>query len=209
MLAEAKSLDEVKAVVDLAEAAKTYARAARLGQEAQYHAAEIAQRGMRKAGAILAKLEKGEGGRPPKTGDRQSGVSAYRRTIDEAGVKQWEARKWQRVAEVDDTVFETYIAETKSDQGEITVTDLLRFAKKYKPADQIQAATEFDDIDTGFITADERDKGEALSRGLESEVQTALGRYLKLGMDRKVAAEVLRRIADELTGDSATAEDMA
>jgi len=44
MLAEAKSLDEVKHIMDIAEAARTYARAAKLGLEAQNHAAEVVLR---------------------------------------------------------------------------------------------------------------------------------------------------------------------
>ena len=47
-------------------------------------------------------------------------------------------------------------------------------------------------------SADESGKSEALSRGLESEVQTALDRYRQLGMDPRVAAKVLRRIADRM-----------
>ena len=40
-LAEAKTLEEVTQIRDIAEAARTYARAAKLGLEAQNHATEI------------------------------------------------------------------------------------------------------------------------------------------------------------------------
>ena len=49
MLAEAKTLDEIKNIMDVAEAARTYARAARLGLQAYNHAAEIKVRAERKA----------------------------------------------------------------------------------------------------------------------------------------------------------------
>ena len=40
-LAEARTLEDVKQILDIAEAARTYARAAKLGLEAANHAAEI------------------------------------------------------------------------------------------------------------------------------------------------------------------------
>ena len=62
MLAEAKTLDEIKNIMDVAEAARTYARAARLGLQAYNHAAEIKVRAERKAGEFLKRLERGNGG---------------------------------------------------------------------------------------------------------------------------------------------------
>ena len=58
MLAEAGTLEEVKHVHDIAQAAAEYARAARLGLEAQNSAAEIKLRAERKAGEMLAGLER-------------------------------------------------------------------------------------------------------------------------------------------------------
>ncbi len=53
MLAEARTLGEVKKIRDMAEAARTYAKGAHLGRDAQYHAPEIALLAAHKAGAIL------------------------------------------------------------------------------------------------------------------------------------------------------------
>ncbi len=64
-LAEARSLDEVKVFVDLAEAARVYARQAQLGLDAQNNAAEVRLRAERRAGELLAEMQKNAGGRPP------------------------------------------------------------------------------------------------------------------------------------------------
>src|SRR5207253_5834603 len=65
LLAEARGLDEVKVVVDLAEAARVYARQAQLGLDAQNNAAEVRLRAERRAGELLAEMHKHAGGRPP------------------------------------------------------------------------------------------------------------------------------------------------
>src|SRR5881275_1856117 len=75
LLAEVRGVDEVKAIHDLAEAARIYARQARLGLEAQNDAAEIRLRAERKWGELLARMEKHPGGNTnrsqPATGSNQ------------------------------------------------------------------------------------------------------------------------------------------
>ena len=55
LLHEANSLDEIKSVRDKAEAARTYARAAKLGLELQNQAAEVKLRAERNAGIFLSR----------------------------------------------------------------------------------------------------------------------------------------------------------
>src|SRR5207244_6259503 len=62
LLAEVRSVDDVKAIHDLAEAARIYARQARLGLEAQNDSAEIKLRAERKLGELLTALPKQDGG---------------------------------------------------------------------------------------------------------------------------------------------------
>ena len=61
MLADAKSLDDILHIRDIAEAARVYAQAAKLGLENQNEAAEVKIRAERKAGEMLAKMPKAVG----------------------------------------------------------------------------------------------------------------------------------------------------
>jgi hypothetical protein len=61
-LAEVRSVDEVKAIHDLAEAARVYARQASLGLEVQDNSAAIKLRAERRLGELLATLPKQDGG---------------------------------------------------------------------------------------------------------------------------------------------------
>jgi 16S rRNA G966 N2-methylase RsmD len=131
-LAEARTLDDVKRIIDIAEAARTYARAAKLGLEAANYAAEIKLRAERKAGEMFSQLEKSEGGRPQKTADSVSAVSEYRQTIDEVDVNERVVRRWQTENDVPEEVFEQHLAEVKADGDELSTAGLLRVAKKLK-----------------------------------------------------------------------------
>lgn len=144
MLAEARTLDEVAQIVNVTEAVKTYAQAAKLGLEAHNHAAEINLRAQRKAGEMLAKLDKGKGGRPAKTADKVSEVSEYRRTIDEAQVHPKTATTWQRVAAVPDERFKEYIEHEKKYCEELSTAGLLRDAKKRAGDSAPKPLDEFD-----------------------------------------------------------------
>ena len=80
LLAEAKTLDEIKNIMDVAEAARTYARAAKLGLEAYNHAAEVKVRAERKAGEFLKRLERGK---PKPYSKVENGSSEYSDVLKE------------------------------------------------------------------------------------------------------------------------------
>lgn len=130
-LAEARTLDEVKQILDIAEAARTYARAAKLGLEAQNHAAEIKLRAERKAGEMLRELEKFPEGRPQKL--NQPGiVSEYRQVLDESDIAPTTAHRWQIVATLPEELFEEHIAETKGSGHELTSAGVAQVAQGWK-----------------------------------------------------------------------------
>ena len=100
-LAEAKTLDDVKQIMDIAEAARTYARAAKLGLEAANHAAEVKLRAERKAGELLGQLKRAPAGRPAENTRQPVGnFSEYRQTLEETSVEERTAQRWQTVATV-------------------------------------------------------------------------------------------------------------
>ena len=101
-------MEEVSPIRDIAEAARTYARAAKLGLEAQNHATEIKLRAERKAGELLGELERDKPG--PKLGDNLSPNSEYRQTIEAADVEIRQAQRWQEVAKIPEPIFEEYIS---------------------------------------------------------------------------------------------------
>lgn len=121
-LAEASSLEDVKHIADVAEAARTYAKAARLGLKAQNKAAEIHLRAQRKAGEMLAQMDKGKGGRPPKTGSSVEPVST---PLNELGITKQDSHRWQRIAALPEEAFEAHLQEVKESNREITTASVL------------------------------------------------------------------------------------
>jgi hypothetical protein len=129
-LAEARTLAEVSHIRDIAEAARTYARAAKLGLDAQNHATEIKLRAERKAGELLRELDREPGKRTDKPDPKLGSGSAYKQIITENDIPHSTAHRWQEVAKVPEPVFEEYIAEVKESRDELSTAALLRVAKQ-------------------------------------------------------------------------------
>jgi hypothetical protein len=127
MLAEVKNIDDAKHIMDLAEAARVYARQADLGLEAQNYAAEIKIRAQRKAGEILQKIDKHEGGRPQVNPFQpERGLPPK---LEDLGIDYNKSHRWQQVASLPDKVFEAHIEETKAEGRELTTAGVLAVAK--------------------------------------------------------------------------------
>lgn len=127
MLAEVRTVDEAKDIIDLAEAARVYARQVDLGLEAQNHAAEIKLRAQRRAGDILKRMK--------ETGERAKGGEQGRReyqpaTLEDMDITRVDASRWQQIAELPEETFEAFIAETKGDEKELTTAGVLRVARE-------------------------------------------------------------------------------
>lgn len=117
MLAEARSLDDIRAVRDLAEAARAYATAARLGTEAINHAAEIKLLAERKAGELIRDMPKQNGGDARRTsllGNTRL-PSDCAPKLEDLGISKIQSHRWQTLARVDDQQFSEIIEEAKSE----------------------------------------------------------------------------------------------
>jgi hypothetical protein len=112
LLAEARSLDEVRHVRDVAEAVRVYARQAQLGLEAQNDAAELRLRADRRLGELLAGL-------PRNAGARGLGVRSHDATaptLEELGVSKSQSARWQAVAAVPTPESERHIVDTRAER---------------------------------------------------------------------------------------------
>jgi hypothetical protein len=131
-LAECRTLSGFKHIRDIAEAARTYARAAHLGLESQNYAAEISLEASRKAGEILKQLEKDT---PQQSGAKKgaasvAGPSEYAQTLKDTQTPERTAQHWQSLAAIPEETFNDYIQQSKDLKTEISQTGLLKAAKK-------------------------------------------------------------------------------
>lgn len=129
MLAEARSLDDVRHVHDMAEAARLYARKAKLGLEAQNSAAAISIEAQAKADEIIRAAR--EAGELASEGGDQRSLSAQSTvipTLEDIGVTRNEAADWARVRAVAPERRNEYVAQATEAGEEVTRAGLLRFA---------------------------------------------------------------------------------
>lgn len=129
MLAEIHDIDDAAHLIDLAEAARVYAKQVELGLEAQNHAAEIKIRAQRRAGEILDKICGAQGTRTDLT-LLQPETKFKQDIYDEAGITRVDAHRWQTIAKMPEETFEEYIGQTMAAGKELTTAGAVRTAKE-------------------------------------------------------------------------------
>jgi hypothetical protein len=133
MLAEARSLDDIRQVHNLAQRAQDYAKAARLGLDAQNSAAAIALEAEAKAGDLLTRMRAtGERATPQTanpTGKTLPSATREAPTLADLGVTENESRVWQAVSQVPAEDRAAYVADAQEREQEVTRAGLLRQAK--------------------------------------------------------------------------------
>lgn len=149
-LAAASTLEDVMQIRDKAEALRVYVKAAAAGLEAANAAAEIKLRAERKAGEMLAAMEKNPGGGDQSTGNGVLPVPS----LDDLGIDKMQSSRWQREAKVPEEEFEAYIESCCYEGKEVTQAGLLKIANGshvslnsgenewYTPPEYIEAARE-------------------------------------------------------------------
>jgi phage N-6-adenine-methyltransferase len=125
-LAAASTLHDVMQIRDQAEALRVYVKAAGEGLEAQNAAAEFKLRAERKAGAMLADMEKNAGAATPAT--RSQRVTALPPSLHDLGIDKMQSSRWQSEADVSEEKFEAYIASCRDEGREVTQSGLLKIA---------------------------------------------------------------------------------
>lgn len=127
LIAQCKTVEDVKAIRDKAEAIRNYLRQQNASREAQNDAAEIKLRAERRLGDLL--VEQKATGERRRHGERarRGSVQPLPPTLRDLGVEKTAAARWQRVCKIPVPKFESYITRTRDrPDGEITTADLLR-----------------------------------------------------------------------------------
>jgi hypothetical protein len=140
-LERARSLSDVKAILDVAIAAKKYAEAKKLGEESLAYAQEIINRATRRMGEMLAETPKHEGGRPPETSNNSLPVLPPP-TLKTLGVTRMQSSRAQQLAKIPEEVFEQSVSRPQN--------RLLRVARDIE-TQEARAAADATPIDLGDV----------------------------------------------------------
>jgi hypothetical protein len=133
MLGEARTLEDLRLVRDVAEALKTYARAHDLGVEAMNYATEIKLRAERKAGELLTAMATSGERRTHDDGlsEQVSEGATPALSLTDLGISRDQSSDWQAIASLAEPEFEAHIAETK-EAGMLTSAALVKWARQAK-----------------------------------------------------------------------------
>jgi len=129
MLAEVRTVDEAKDIIDLAEAARVYAKQVGLGLEAQNHAAEIKVRAQWKAGEILDAMEKAKGGEQYHRLDPLTSAPVLP-TYSELGFNKYNAHVWHTIHILAADVLDTMMTVTKMAGREISTSEIYKTLRR-------------------------------------------------------------------------------
>ncbi len=130
MLGEVRTIDDARDLIDLAEAARVYAKQVKLGLEAQNHAAEIKIRAQRRAGKILDEMDKNKGGWNEHNLMFQPVTSSSPQKYDDLGIARIDAHVWQTIAAIDEAIFEEKISDMRQAGLELSTATLYQEERK-------------------------------------------------------------------------------
>jgi DNA modification methylase len=131
MLAEAKSLDDILKIKDLAQAGIAFAKAAHLGNDSINYAKEIKTLAEYKGGIVLIEMKK-RGERIGQGGDKKSKSHDDTLILDDLGITKGESSRWQQMAQVSETEIKEIIDDKKQD-GILTTNEIVKEVKRRRP----------------------------------------------------------------------------
>lgn len=117
-LEAAKSLDEIIDIRDQANAVTTYAKAIGLSVQNVNAAVEVKLRAERKAGALLADMDK-------RTNQHGAGNTLLP-ALCEIGITKIQSHRWQKIAEMPDESFDSFVYEANDQGKELTTAAVMR-----------------------------------------------------------------------------------
>lgn len=126
-LAQAETLPDVGHVMAAAEAARHYARKAKLGRAAENHAIRIRLEAERKAGTLLIAMDRQQRGRPEKSDNL---ADFPRPKLADLGVSHRQASDWTKMATVPEEVFDAHVQEIVSAEKALTTAGVVEVAKR-------------------------------------------------------------------------------
>lgn len=119
-LAEAKTIQETKKILDVAAAAEILAKRQKLGEEAVQYATSIKVEALAQLGRMLKDTELNEGGRPTKTGNKS--VPVFTPTLADLGLDKRTSKLAQDIAALPEEKIEAV------KQGVLSISKSLREA---------------------------------------------------------------------------------
>ena len=131
LLAEAREIQEVTEIRNYAEAVRIVAKQAKAGLEAQNQAAELKLRAERRAGEMLASMDrvkKEDNLIPNAFYSNSQPMSSSKPKLDDLGVTSNQSSNWQRIAKIPQPEFERHIEQTKAQEQELTTASTVRLA---------------------------------------------------------------------------------
>jgi len=189
MLAQATTAEDLKEVRDVAESARIYAKAAKLGLDLHNRAAELKLRAERKTGSYLAQLHL-------SGGDRRSKRHGASLKLETLGITKDQSKRWQLAATVPEAEFERYVQSANKLGKELTAAGLLRIARSRRPAPHSRlrkrSPTNLEKAEILSLLDEASQHGELLAslwepviKGRPAELQTA---------ERRCVARLLKEI---------------
>jgi N6-adenosine-specific RNA methylase IME4 len=127
-LAQADSVVRVKSVIDQAEVLRAYAR--KLQRPDWLDWAEFKVDAARRAGQMLAQLERDKGGYAGNyAAEHNSGASEYRQALDQAKINERVGRNWQLIGRIPDDKYQTWKDGLREQDRPVTEKAAIEYAR--------------------------------------------------------------------------------